>query len=322
MDYLRTKVSGNKRRFVEGHFNLDLSYITPRVVAMAIPGEGIRKMYRNSIDDVKNLLEAKHKNRYFLINISGKRYDYSLFENKVAEYDWIDHQAPKLHTLFLICKKMYEHLNENENNVVIVNCKAGKGRTGTIICCFMLFVGLFNSVEKAFDYYSAKRFKSGEGVSQPSQRRYVYFFYETLTTKVSYPLRILLESMYIKSVPFIEEEQFFKPYYEICINNTEEVSYTNKMPYSDQLKIYASKSDDVEIFQSNEGIEICGDFTINLYNNKALGDEPLGRISFNTAFLDHEDTIKSFKLSEIDPDNLITKKGWSKDFVISVSIYT
>ena len=41
MNYLRTIVSGEKKRYIDENFNLDLSYITPRIIAMAFPGTGI-----------------------------------------------------------------------------------------------------------------------------------------------------------------------------------------------------------------------------------------------------------------------------------------
>ena len=51
MDFIRTVVSGKKNRFKEGGYNLDLTYVCPRVVAMAFPADGvIEGMYRNPID--------------------------------------------------------------------------------------------------------------------------------------------------------------------------------------------------------------------------------------------------------------------------------
>jgi phosphatidylinositol-3,4,5-trisphosphate 3-phosphatase/dual-specificity protein phosphatase PTEN len=55
MNYIRTLVSGKKKRFVDRKFNLDLSYITPRIIAMAYPGSGIETVYRNDIDSVHNI---------------------------------------------------------------------------------------------------------------------------------------------------------------------------------------------------------------------------------------------------------------------------
>ena len=52
MDYFRERVSQKKIRLKDGIHNLDLSYITPRIIAMAFPASGIESAFRNHIDDV------------------------------------------------------------------------------------------------------------------------------------------------------------------------------------------------------------------------------------------------------------------------------
>ena len=52
MDFIREMVSGKKRRFQNEQYNLDLSYITPRIIAMSLPSTGLAKVYRNKIEDV------------------------------------------------------------------------------------------------------------------------------------------------------------------------------------------------------------------------------------------------------------------------------
>lgn len=37
MDFLREIVSGPKNRFTNDGYNLDLTYVTPRIIAMAYP---------------------------------------------------------------------------------------------------------------------------------------------------------------------------------------------------------------------------------------------------------------------------------------------
>ena len=61
----------------------------------------------------------------------------------VREFEIVDHHPPKLSLLFLICKEIHNFLMQNDDNIVAVNCRAGKGRTGTIICCYLLFCGNF-----------------------------------------------------------------------------------------------------------------------------------------------------------------------------------
>ena len=51
--------AGKRHRFREGDFDLDLAYITPRLVAMAYPGSGMEGMYRNSLTEVARFLNSR-----------------------------------------------------------------------------------------------------------------------------------------------------------------------------------------------------------------------------------------------------------------------
>ena len=53
MDWLRKIVSGNRRRFQDDKYNLDITYITNRVIAMSFPASGFEQMYRNNINEVR-----------------------------------------------------------------------------------------------------------------------------------------------------------------------------------------------------------------------------------------------------------------------------
>jgi phosphatidylinositol-3,4,5-trisphosphate 3-phosphatase/dual-specificity protein phosphatase PTEN len=54
---IRKIVSQKKRRFDSEGFNLDLSYVTERVIAMGYPAsEYIEAMYRNSPEDVRRYM--------------------------------------------------------------------------------------------------------------------------------------------------------------------------------------------------------------------------------------------------------------------------
>lgn len=55
VERLRKLVSGNRRRFTEDDFSLDLTYIVPgRIIAMSYPSHGFERLYRNSIEKVSS----------------------------------------------------------------------------------------------------------------------------------------------------------------------------------------------------------------------------------------------------------------------------
>jgi phosphatidylinositol-3,4,5-trisphosphate 3-phosphatase/dual-specificity protein phosphatase PTEN len=48
--------------------------------------------------------------------------------------------------------------------VIAVHCKAGKGRTGVLICCYLVHSKLHPDVEEAMSFYAHQRTKNGKGV--------------------------------------------------------------------------------------------------------------------------------------------------------------
>ena len=56
MNKIRSLVSGNRRRIKDEDFNLDLTYITDRIIATSYPSSGFESMYRNPIEKVSKSL--------------------------------------------------------------------------------------------------------------------------------------------------------------------------------------------------------------------------------------------------------------------------
>lgn len=91
---------------------------------------------------------------------SERKYNHSFFEGKVSEYPFDDHQAPSFQLIFGMCEEVQEWISQDPSNVVAIHCKAGKGRTGIMICCYLLYSGLFQNSYDAMRYYGFMRTKN------------------------------------------------------------------------------------------------------------------------------------------------------------------
>ncbi len=49
----------------------------------------------------------------------------------------------------VFCADVAKYLNEHVDNMVAIHCKAGKGRTGLMICVFMLYAGVWSSAHES-----------------------------------------------------------------------------------------------------------------------------------------------------------------------------
>ena len=173
MDFFRELVSMKKTRYTAEDFNLDLTYITPRIIAMAFPAEGLESMFRNKISDVARLLNIKHENHYLIINASNRTYDFEKFNHSVYSIPWPNHYPCPLATFASSIGDVVLYLIQNDKNVVVVHCLAGKGRTGSLIDAILFTSGLYTSIEDANDFYLKQR---AVNVTYASQLRYLKYF--------------------------------------------------------------------------------------------------------------------------------------------------
>ncbi|CDR18867.1 unnamed protein product [Oncorhynchus mykiss] len=78
-------------------FDLDLTYVTDRVIAMSFPSSGKQALYRNPIREVARFLDTKHEDHYRVYNLcSEKGYDPKFFHYRVERVFIDDHNVPSL----------------------------------------------------------------------------------------------------------------------------------------------------------------------------------------------------------------------------------
>ncbi|KAK6916414.1 hypothetical protein RJ641_019275 [Dillenia turbinata] len=141
----RHVVSQNKRRYQEGGFDLDMTYITENIIAMGFPAGDmssgffgyVEGFYRNHMEEVIRFFETHHK---------------------VASFPFDDHNCPPIQLIISFCHSAYSWLKNDIENVVF-----------------------FPTAEESIDYYNQKRCVDGKGLVLPSQIRYVKYFERILT---------------------------------------------------------------------------------------------------------------------------------------------
>ncbi|KAG8236954.1 hypothetical protein J437_LFUL016149, partial [Ladona fulva] len=157
--------------------DLDFSYITSRLAVMSQPAEGlVESAYRNHAEDVRALLEGRHKGHYTVYNLSGRRSGALSLHSGDATHmsggnvvdcpGWKSHRAPPLSALYTLCEVMYDFLEADPKNICIAQCMDGKASSATLVCAFLMFVNMFPRPEDAAQMFAVKRTPPG---LQPSE---------------------------------------------------------------------------------------------------------------------------------------------------------
>lgn len=137
---MRHVVSENKRRYRTSLFDLDLTYITDRLIAMSFPSSGKMSIYRNNIKDVAAFMDSKHgPDHYKVYNLcSEKHYETTFFHGRVARFPIDDHNVPSLEQINRFCADVKQWLDDNEKNVIAVHCLGNKMNFNKIMFCLLL----------------------------------------------------------------------------------------------------------------------------------------------------------------------------------------
>lgn len=327
-NFIKTQVSKEKRRYIKDGYNLDLTYITDRIIAMGFPASNMESLYRNNLEDVRKLLEEKHKDHYYLYNLCSERsYDVAKFQNRVAFYPFDDHNPPEFSMINTFCKAVDEWLAKNKENIAVVHCKAGKGRTGLMICSYLLHCqhnGMTTS-EEVLKYYASKRTHDDKGVTIPSQRRYVDYYAAMRSDELEYsPVKLYLDSIVIDPVP------------SLGINTDSyiqfEVRQKNIRAYESE-PIQIKKSDSITI-KLPEALLLLNDVKIEVTHSADLfGTKKYSKLNkfqkvkfhfwINTFFIDQERSTdlthdihledtqeQTYELAQLVPSTMLTRSAY------------
>ncbi|KAJ6235834.1 phosphatase with homology to tensin [Anaeramoeba flamelloides] len=278
---IRTLVSKKKKRLKASGFNLDMSYITSQIITMGFPATKLEGMYRNKMSDVLKYLDKNHKENYYVYNLcSEKDYDSSCFYGRVEKFPFDDHNPPPIELMEILCKHSSAWLGESEDRVVVIHCKAGKGRTGVMACCLLIYLGIVSTAEEALNFYAKQRTKNQKGVTIPSQRRYVRYFEKIFKNGLK-PLHIAtikkVSAGPLKKLEFLPKRNKNYPRIEVS-NIKQEIIYSSENKMVDFM---VDNSNHCTVIL-REAFPCFGDIRISFF----FQNEKLFDIWFNSAYIE------------------------------------
>eukprot|EP01147_Barroeca_monosierra_P000989 gene988-4232_t len=283
-------VSKKKRRFIQDGFDLDMTFITRNIVAMGFPAEGTEGIYRNNMRDVKRFFDTKYRDHYKIYNLCSERdYDPNKFYGRVVKYPFDDHNAPPFPLIGKFCEDVANYLEEDERNVAVIHCKAGKGRTGVMITSFLLHLGVFDDTNEALEFYGHARTMNGKGVTIPSQVRYVHYYGRILQQPHPYsPRMLIMQRIILRGIPDFSNGT--------CVPQFSIKQFNYKSSWYEGISREQTHAD----LDLPSPLPVCGDIKLEFIHRKSTGKEKMFHLWFNTFFIDDKFVAQQ---SEIDKAN-------------------
>ncbi|GLH12953.1 Spastin [Gryllus bimaculatus] len=263
---IKNLVSKRRKRYTQDGFNLDLT-------SMGFPAEKLEGVYRNHIDDVFKFLESKHKDHYKIYNLCSERsYDSSKFHQRVAIYAFDDHNPPKMELIKPFCADVHEWLSKDQRN----------GRTGVMVCCYLLHSRQYTGANDALNYYAKQRTHDRKGVTIPSQKRYVGYYATLVQEQLSYhPVSLFIREIRLEPLPTVNGTQGLQLVISECSNKV----------YSSPVYMPEKGANSLCI-RLDQYLTLQGDVKVEFFSKpKMKRKEKLFHFWFNTFFVRDEVTV-------------------------------
>eukprot|EP00041_Stephanoeca_diplocostata_P036751 m.1352976 g.1352976 ORF g.1352976 m.1352976 type:complete len:1256 (-) comp24929_c0_seq2:177-3944(-) len=184
--------------------DLDLTYICPRIMAMAAPGSCVG----HDCGALSAFFLEQHPEQCLVVDVGDRAdtYDPSkLLGCKVVQRGWVAGQTPALKRLYVACREIDEFLTDksgtgNGRNVVAIHCTTGRSDTGLMVAAYLAFARLGRAAD-VVRLYHLKRMVDGKRVITPSQLRYVQYMQRIANGKAPHRRALHLTKLVLESIP-------------------------------------------------------------------------------------------------------------------------
>lgn len=184
--------------------DLDISYITQRIIVMPCPTEGLESAYKtNHIEDVKMYMEQRYQPSKLSVYNLGPRCARLPPPVRTVECGFIYQpnppKAPTLTHMYSLAEDMYGFLNSDPKTVVIIQSPDGGRATAcTMVSALMIYAQLVREPEDALQMFAVKRFPPN---TKPSELRYLYYAADIVRSHIPHYNPITLVSTNFSPVP-------------------------------------------------------------------------------------------------------------------------
>ncbi|XP_073734948.1 tensin-1 isoform X8 [Callorhinus ursinus] len=266
-------------RTMEDSCELDLVYVTERIIAVSFPSTANEENFRSNLREVAQMLKSKHGGSYLLFNLSERRPDITKLHTKVLEFGWPDLHTPALEKICSVCKAMDTWLNADPHNIVVLHNKGNRGRIGVVIAAYMHYSNISASADQALDRFAMKRFYEDKivPIGQPSQRRYVHYFGGLLSGSIKMNNKpLFLHHVIMHGIPNFESKGGCRPFLRI---------YQAMQPvYTSGIYNVQGDSQTSICITIEPGLLLKGDILLKCYHKKfrSPARDVIFRVQFHT----------------------------------------
>ncbi|XP_045446262.1 cyclin-G-associated kinase [Melitaea cinxia] len=282
--------------------DLDISYITSRVIVMSYPSELLESAYKtNHIEDVRMYLESRYPGGRYCVYTTHEaraRFPRRQLVCDGALWPRDELSAPLLAPTYALLQHMYQYLGRDDKSALVIACQDGKSRSCMLLCGLLLYARLVSVPEDALQIFAVKRTPI---CLPPSQLRYLYYLSNIIRAEPILPhfRPVSLVSLTIQPVPlFTKARDGCRPFLEV---------YNEDRLISPPLRNYES----MHLFMMTEGkvtlpldATAAGDVTVVVTHARQqlgrLQRVPMLSVAFHTGFLDYDQHVIKFTRSEID----------------------
>uniref|UniRef100_A0A182YJL6 Cyclin-G-associated kinase n=1 Tax=Anopheles stephensi TaxID=30069 RepID=A0A182YJL6_ANOST len=292
--------------------DLDMSYITQRIIVMPCPSEGIESTYRtNNIEDVKLFLDSRYQpTKLSVYNLVGRNscprmpppvrtVDAGFIYAPVPPQSG---KAPVLTGLYSLVEDIYGFLSADPKTIVIIQSPdCGRALAATVVCALLIYASLVTEPEDAMQMFAIKRTPPS---LRASELRYLYYLGDIVRSVPHLPhyKPVTLVSLAVTPVPrMTKARDGCRMYVEVA--TADRTVFCTLQDY-ERMRLYHTSEGKIALAMN---VTVCGDVTISLYHARnALGGigRPQGikicQLQFHTGFIPEEETLINYDRSELD----------------------